>query len=497
MPKFKLQNWWQNLSLAKKVRFCCLLVIFLILGLVFWFKIIPSGHITYNKDYGKFLQSGKGFIYNFTPQDRVDEEKGKYPRIIGDPVYFSVFTPRTFSQANVTVVYESNLSDDTPIIEAGVLADPIVWRYNLKPLKNKIIEKLAKNWFKITDQELTLWQKEPRYQSLDQFIGDLENNQLLACSADIKDCLAVYNYHPNINLPLNERLDFTESENAVLKIINPVALRGSHIVLLYLKDDGPLEVKVDLRAFNINKPINRAEVALFKGQELITKSNWPNLDLNKPQLKAGVYKLEIKIDNDVIIEKIESSALASVFANKIWPVATEDNITLFTDSPYLQIKAMSPASLQNISFNEEGFLLTEAYKQAELRLQEPVSINQIELEKDNIILENNGVFSFFKEQLFNPFLKKVDRFFLINPELEYILANYQEPQMDAGQQQASAEFSLIGAYREQGKYNFMLSIPGLRAEDNSGNYLVIKEIKIEMKGRSLWEKLFNLPDKYK
>ena len=514
MAKFKLQNWWLGLSLAKKLRCFWLLGIFLILGLVFWFKIIPSGNMMYGKNYKKTWQSGKGFIYNFTPKDRVDEKSSRYPRIMGDPVYFSVFSPRSFSRAKVTVVYESNLTENTPIIEVGVLSDPIVWRYNLKPLENRIIEKLDQDWFKITDQDLTLWQREPNYQDLNHFLSDLEKKQLLACQNNIRDCIATYNYQPNVGLLVNEQLEVLKNKNDLsLQTVNPVALRGPHTILLDLKEDSSLQLKINLKSFNVNNPIKQAKILLFNHQELIAEANWLredspgnnltapesiNLSLHEPELRAGIYKLEIKINNDVIIEKLESSADANVFINKVWPVAVEDKITLFTDSSYLQIKAMSPASLQSFNFNEEVFLIDKTYQQQEVRLQESFKINKIELEKDNIILENNGVFSFFENQLFNPSLKRVDRFFSVNSELKYILASYESPFLKpGGERQAVAEFSLFGAYREKGKYNFMISIPGLRAEDDQDDYLVIKEIKIEMQGRSLWEKIFNLPDKYK
>ena len=513
MARFKLQNWWLSLSLAKKLRCFWILAIFLILSLTFWFKIVPSGNIIYSKNYNQIWQSGKGFIYNFTPKDRVDEKSSRYPRIIGDPVYFSVFTPRSFSQAKVTVAYESNLREETPIIEVGVLSDPVVWRYNLQPIENKIIEKLNENWFKIIDKNVTLWQKELNYQNVSQFLKDLENNQLLACQNNIRDCVATYNYQLDVNLLVNQQIGTLAKKDDILQTVNPVAVRGPHTLLLYLQESDSLQIKISLKSFNPSNPIKQAQVLLFDNQTLIAESDWLrvenfssnfleseiiNLNLNKSELEAGIYKLEIKVNNDAIIETIESSADAHVFVNKVWPISSQDRITLFTDSSYLQVKAMSPAGLHDFYFNEEVVSIDKIYQQQEVRLLEVFNINKIELERDNIVLENNGVFSFFENQLFNPFLKRVDRFFSRDSELKYILASYESPVLQTGGiRQAVAEFSLFGAYREKGKYNFMISIPGLRAEDDNDDYLIIKEIKIEMQGRSLWEKIFNLPDKYK
>ena len=70
----------------------------------------------------------------------------------------------------------------------------------------------------------------------------------------------------------------------------------------------------------------------------------------------------------------------------------------------------------------------------------------------------------------------------------YILANYNNPK-DLGNnlKQASVILNTQEAYREQGKYSFMISVPGLSLA-NSGN-LLIKEVKIEFSGRSLIDKI--------
>ena len=43
-------------------------------------------------------------------------------------------------------------------------------------------------------------------------------------------------------------------------------------------------------------------------------------------------------------------------------------------------------------------------------------------------------------------------------------------------------------YREDGRYNFALSVPNLK--NDSANYLEIKDIEIEFFGRTIWQKIF-------
>ena len=79
----------------QKMRRFWLLLIFLFFGIFLFLKIVPFGHISYRKDFTRILQSGKGFIYNFTPVERVSDENNR-PRLIGDPVYFSVLRPHFY-----------------------------------------------------------------------------------------------------------------------------------------------------------------------------------------------------------------------------------------------------------------------------------------------------------------------------------------------------------------------------------------------------------------
>ena len=70
--------------------------------------------------------------------------------------------------------------------------------------------------------------------------------------------------------------------------------------------------------------------------------------------------------------------------------------------------------------------------------------------------------------------------------------DYDLPLAENDKTIASAEFDLIGVYREKGKYNFMISVPGLKEDDAVDDYLEIIEIKIEFSGRTLWQKIFGL-----
>lgn len=156
----------------------------------------------------------------------------------------------------------------------------------------------------------------------------------------------------------------------------------------------------------------------------------------------------------------------------------------------MQVKALTPASLQTLNFAGQDFSVTEAYSQFDFKTETAKKIKEIRLNKDDIILENNGVFAWSPASLFNPALMKVDRAFSVKMPIEYIVADYQSPLEADGLKTATAEFNLKGTYREKGKYSFMISVPGLKTEDGINDNLEIYRIKVELTGRTLWEKIW-------
>jgi hypothetical protein len=480
-----------------RLRLAWLGLIFLICFIFLWLKIIPGGEVTYTRDYSKFFNSGQGFIYNFTPQDRVNEATGELPKIIGDPVYFSVFTPRPFSKAQLTISYYRHLNRETPIIEAGVLADNIVWRYDLQAIENRIIDNLKSSWH-ILSQEPLILQVDDNYQDKDQFIFDLENNSLKDCGdGNPINCLAVYNY----DIEVSPKLSFPESERA---LTIDVPLRGAHSIYVYVSKPN-LNFNFEFVDLNLEKNSDPISLILSQGQEIIASSDLPDtnnlssseqeelkeLSLSVLGMSEGVYKLDVRISDDVVIKKIESSTNRLVFSRKIWPVSYGKDIEVYTDANYLFLKALGPASVQSFTFGKQDFSLQEPYLKKEYNLLNPEEINKIILEKDDVILENSGVFSFSEDIFFNPQLKRVDSYFQPTSDVKYIIADYQSPeQIGDGRLVQSAEFNMTGVYREKGRYNFVISIPNLETDENT--YLEIEKIDIKFSGRTIWQKLFNL-----
>ncbi len=488
--------FWGKWPFLLKLRCFLGIVILLLLASFFYLKIVPGGKITYYRDYFQkksFLSvlNGKGFIYNFSPIDRTDQNFKDGVSMIGDPLYFSIFTPRTFDKAEITIVYKNKLQIDTPIVEAGVLVDKLVWRYDLKPLSNKTLDYLSLAMNRQDKDGVLFLQMEKNYDSFLDFQEDLKIGQIKGCTRPLNECLAVYNYTPKYSYHL------PNYQKSLPVVLNKV-LRGPHQFYVYLKDE-KIHLEFDFFMSPTTSQLSPVEIILSSNNKIITSRSLSSdvlsseksqrLILEENNLSAGVYRVEVKVSEDVLIERISSSLNRFVFINKIRLAENEGPMTFYTDSNYLQIKALSPASRQTISFAGTLFSLEEAYKQFDFKTESTLPIKEIKLDKGETVLENNGVFSWQEEGLFNPSLKKIDRFFSVSEKTPYIIAKYNKPFEQEGIIIATTELDVKHAYREDGKYSFMISVPGLKAEDDINDNLEIYSLEVKLNGRTLWQKI--------
>ncbi len=164
----------------------------LILFFLLWMKVVPFGKISYENSFKS--EKGTGFLGDLGPEVRTIEAFGKSKKIVGEPVYFSLRTPRNFNTAEL-VLYYRNISTEFPIIEAGILTDNVNWRYNLKPVENKVLDHLSSNWPEIRQNNKVLWQREKNYNSLSEFLAYLPDiNKIALYNYSLKTDFKLDNY---------------------------------------------------------------------------------------------------------------------------------------------------------------------------------------------------------------------------------------------------------------------------------------------------------------
>ncbi len=464
----------------KKARIILWIVLF---GLVFWLswmKIVPTGEITYTKTVSK----DSDLIGKLTPESRVVQNSNKW-KIVGNPAYFTLRVPRNFEKAKMTIKYKN--PDKLALIEAGILTDDTLWRHKIEPLDNLLLNGLAGNWEAIKEDGILLLQKEVVYENIDDLLQDPPSSEKIA----------VYNY--DLDIPY-ELLEYEPKE--VSKELG--GLRGDWQFFTYIKDE-KLDMDFEFFDLNENDDPDDLELFLYYQGEVIDSRVFKDEGESDRTIKTsfelaglpeGAYKVELRANNDIVTNKIKTIQQKLSFIGRVEFVRQGKPLKLYTNSQEFQVATENPDSLQKIEVIElysptssfaDVLDVNETYKQFSSKALS--GVNQLNIEEDGIVLAGDGVFAFSPEALIDPRFKKA----VFDPEIgrsevEFIIAKYEFPDQYDHWNIATAEFDLRSAYQEDGKYGFMISVPGLRADDNVDDSLEIGEIRVDLEGRSLWDK---------
>jgi len=447
--------------------------------------VVPGGSIVYKSD---FDDPGY-FIRKLTPEDRVLSSINGNQTIVGDPAYFTVRTPRAFAHAKVTVKYKN--SDNIPIIEAGVLADKKVWRYQTKPLENKNLDELTASWPAIRQGQTTLWQKQKKFATIEAFLNNLPNAK----------SIAVYNYNLSAPFQLGDYWPTTTPKNFNYPI------RGPFQFYTYIKDEA-LSFQFFIIDLNRNKDADPVELKLWQGNSLIKSVGLTDdgievdsgrvvperrLELKAANLSEGAYRVEVVSNDDIVVKRIVTPQSKLSFINKVWFADRgKVPIILDTDSQAVNIQTLNPAKFSQVRVGQNKVDINETYRQYSVITSE--RITSVVLPQDDMIISGDGVFSIAGDGYINPsFMKVGPDFYPGQRGIEYVIADYQSPQSSQDDWQiATADFDLgSSVYREFYKYGFMISLPGVKAEEQPQRKLILNEIVIEFSGSSLWSKIKN------
>jgi hypothetical protein len=461
--------------------------------------LAPDGRIAYQTDFRPAFFGGRGFIEKFTPAERVVSENGLL-KIFGDPVYFSLFTPRKFESAKMTVIYKNLDPEKYPVVEAGLLMDNIAHNYDLQPLQNNILDKFSSQWTVIRDGSTLFLQREKKFNSLADFL----QSDVLKAAAGRRQ-VALYNY--DLSAPAAPSVAAPAGPSNKSAAALP-ALRGTCQFYDYLSAPEDLNINFDFLNLHEDPAPDTIIVNVYDpaGRQIFSQSlaDQGQINIALKKLPAGIYKVEVRASDDIITRKITASDYHLAFINKVWLV---DGANVWTDNNKIKVKNVNPKTRGQIIFGGEKFNIDETYKQFNLTVSAANPAYKIEANGD-YILETEGVFSFDPGALFNPNFRRVSVDLDLS-NIDYIIANYRTPTPGGGYEVATAGFSLSNAYREFGKNTFMISIPGLTTADageqgitapgqdnsvpeGSGAALEIKDIKIELIGRSLFDMIREL-----
>jgi len=450
------------------------LILAIILGFFIYFKIAPSGAISYLYNFSR----PSYFIGKLTPAERVKINKTD-AEIKGDPVYFSLTTPRRFEQAKVTVKFKN--TTDFPIMEIGLLNNKDSWSYDLKPLQNKIIDQLSLAWPVAPGENgVRLIEREKKYNTVEQFLGNLPpRNEIALYNYNLKNKFLLNDYEPGLK---DNLIDYK--------------FRGSYQFYTYLKQE-ELNYVFNFVDLNINSANDPVEIKVYSDGGQIYSADVADEKSGGSERQAvikiadlpeGIYRFSVIANDDIITKSMASKQSRFVLINKVWLAeGNKAKLTLFTNSRLVNAQTVNPASLGKIKIGDAVLDLKETYKQLSVKtLNRPA---KVELPYDDIIISGDGVFSLTENGLFDPRLRNVDGNLDINGEkINYVLTSYQTPVNLDDWQTAALEFDLTKAYQENGKYQFLISVPFFKAEDLNKGKIIIKEIRVDLLGANLEQK---------
>jgi len=469
-----------------KIRLFFILLSLLFLLVFIYLKVSPLGTWACNSNFSSqnHLFLGTGCFSKPSPNDRFLKEKNI--KMIGDPLYFSLYSPRNFDKLNLEIKFKANLDENNPVIEAGLLVNKDLFHYQLKPVYNFWLEDYKSDWQKISQDD------------------DIEKLLIDNCQEiPLNFCLAQY------NLDKNERnyLPRFSTDKETKNIKHDLALRGHHSFYIYLKDDSDLNLKLQAKDLNLNQDKSPITIDVYSYNDLIYSEIFPDnrleekgsretsdyfdLEVFLSSLPEGFYRLDLKANDDIVFNNlsIESSILS--WRRRLWFYHEIDReINLLTDSKVLQVKVQNPSAFQDLIFANENLKLKELYKQYEIMNKDNNDdlYYNISFKGGGLLLEGPGVFAFSEDKLFNPNYSRLDRFY--QKQAKFVFDNYEEvKRLDDGYYLANLNFDLAGVYREDNKYNLIISVPGLRVEDKRENFVEIKNIKAIFSGKTLFEKI--------
>ncbi len=424
----------------------------------------PSGTRTFSATAGE----GSAAIRPLVPQNRVEVGPDGVATVKAEPVYLDVRVPSHYD--SLTLSLEIDNRDET-LLEAGLaMGGAGEWQYYLQPLQHRQLDQLA--WPKVTDGDLTLWQKYGRYKSVADFLADSQQGSRVA----------------TFNYSLDRPFSIPGYRDPEEPLVLDATLRGPVEMAVYLAATGTLRMSFDLQdnnrtpgpdpvAFVVRSAAGRVvytDLLPDDGRtgDRVGASPRRTVDLSVPRLAAGVYSVEVRMNQDLFIRKIVSYHRKLVFRERLYLADSSEYAdgftdllpappTVYSDGRRFLFRTAHPAGYQTVSLNGTAAAVL-AVRHREYAATSATPVSTIRAPRGDVQIETDGWLAFASSQLFNPNVYTVRTVAQLTA-FDYLLARYV-PQPGDGWRTASATFKLAGAARTNGRVRLLVS----GAEPTSG-----------------------------
>ncbi len=419
-------------------------------------------------------------ISRFFPANRLAQAGVEGQQILAEPVYFSLRYPQDYQQAVVKMDYSNS---GQSLVQLGLqVANEGDWQYELHPLENTNLDQLK--WSKIEAGDTTLWQRQARFTTINDYLTNYYNLNSAAYNFDLLKRYVLPEYQA------------TTTDTTIDRLI-----RGQWSLYTYVKQE-PLEWHFDVVDFNrtVGPDIVTLVVKDWQGNEIkrynladdgqvgdrVGASVVRSLDVSLPGLSEGVYKLEWQTNNDIFITQIRTKQQVIAFIDALYlannpeyqdglPKLNTDPTNLFTTARTIGFSTAHPRGLQTVLV--DGKSVTIGTTHQEVFATSRIGLASITLPRNDLMIQGDGLFYFDQKQFFNPEVIKLKNF---DPavNVDYVIAGYTSPTIDDNKiRHTSTAFDLSQAYVNQRSIRFIISAPNYV---DQGNDISLKSVEVKL-----------------
>ena len=512
----KIEKKIRSPKLVIILKVLIILIPIIILTYILINNFLLSHDFVYNYDIGSQEDLSKNFL---TPLNRVSEIQTEessninYRNLTSQLVYFNIPIVKDSESINIEMKYKDNFPSTGSLSLGG--KDMEEWHYYSNMIYSSTIENLTEKYPHSSQGDYLLIQlneDEPNYE-INDFLTDTPLTKLST--------------NQNISIP-----EFSIPNYQQLDVEINTALRGTQVFYVYAKDN--LAVYVEKRDLNWY-PNNETgedilEINLYdldnklistsiieddgeKDKEVDKSSkNTQSKSFFVSDLKEGVYKLELKNNDDMLITNTKINQGKVVLVNKAFLAQSDvyfdnfekDSILYFkTDSKkntQLSVQTYHDAALQTVYVDGKPLQIKEKNKLAIINLPSSNDIYEFNSPKNDIIVKGPKYFSFTRESYFDPFPSgkvpfKEDVTYLEN-NADFVLVKY----IPSTNQDNSWKISLTNfnikednLFITNNQLNMLINTPHLNEKNNKTNtkQISIDYIKVTIHKPGLLEKWKN------
>ncbi len=450
------------------LRIVIALIPIVLLGWVSWSYLDLDGETTIVWEAGEVSP----FVHGLRPTGRVepvrDEGTGAFHRLSGDPVYLSVTPPGNYETVNVDVWFNAR---EQPMVELGATVNAEAGQIDLRALQHQTLDAL--DWSVIRNDDLTLYQRRPVYDS----VGDLLRDPPPLSS------IATYHY----DLPEPDAMPRAWTSGA--PVAQAVSLRGNH-EFLAATDGRRLTLDVMYMDMNRNPGADPIAVRVYQNGEVVASQNIPDdgvvdatnaalgrdtFRLEATGLMPGLVKVELQANNDVYWRSITSNLSKMTFARNVFvgdEVGYSDDlrpVTLWTDAQHLMFLTRHAEGVQTVTVGDERIDIAIPHEQYNVE-NDRAGLTKVTIPRGDLLVVTDGRVAFSPEAFFNPFpVQMDDRTDLDKLQVDYVIAKVPEARRSGAWTVAGAQFWVPGLEVErardeatgsqEGSRRFVISLP--------------------------------------